>query len=118
MKSIAELEELRKKTLTKLEERTKNGGFRIVVGMATCGIAAGARQVMSTFENEIQKRSLSNIELTITGCIGVCRLEPLVDVIDDSNRKVTYINVTPEKASRIVTEHIVNGRVCLDYLAH
>lgn len=116
MKSITELEEIKIKTLEKFNAHCKNDGFRVIIGMATCGIAAGAKQVMNAFENELKKRALNNVELTITGCIGVCRLEPLVDVIDKNNHKVTYVNVTPEKVARIVAEHIVNGRICLNYL--
>jgi NADP-reducing hydrogenase subunit HndB len=85
-----------------------------VVGMATCGIAAGARPVMNAFVEELGKRNISDVSVTMTGCIGVCRLEPMVDVFDADGSKVTYVKLTPEKASRIVTEHIVNGRVCLD----
>jgi len=115
MKSIAELEEIRKKTLEQLSMRKNKDGIRIVVGMATCGIAAGARPVMSAFLDELKKRNLSDVNVTITGCIGVCRLEPIVDVINADGIKVTYVKMTPEKAARIVAEHIVNGRVCEDY---
>ena len=115
MKSIAELAEIRKKTLEQLSMRKNKDGIRIVVGMATCGIAAGARPVMSAFLDELKKRNLSDVNVTITGCIGVCRLEPIVDVINADGIKVTYVKMTPEKAARIVAEHIVNGRVCEDY---
>lgn len=114
MKSIAELEEIRKKTLDEIKLRTNKDNRRIVVGMATCGIAAGARPVMNAFVEEIKKRNLGNVSVTMTGCIGVCRLEPMVEVIETDGRKVTYVRMTPEKAVRIVNEHIVNGRVCSD----
>lgn len=115
MKSIAELEELRKKALDKMGVRANTEGYRIVVGMATCGIAAGARPVMNSFMEELQKREIKNASVTMTGCVGVCRLEPIVEVIDSSGNKTTYVKMTSEKAVRIVAEHIVNGRVCLDY---
>lgn len=115
MKSLAELEEIRKKTLEQINLRKSGNGMRVVVGMATCGIAAGARPVMNAFVEEINKRKLSDVTVTMTGCIGVCRLEPIVEIFDKDGNKVTYVKMTPEKAARIVAEHIVNGRVCLEY---
>ncbi|KNY27017.1 (2Fe-2S) ferredoxin domain-containing protein [Pseudobacteroides cellulosolvens] len=115
MKSIAELEEIRKKALDKMGVRTNIEGYRIVVGMATCGIAAGARPVMNAFMEELNKREVKNASVTMTGCVGVCRLEPIVEVIDPNGNKTTYVKMTAEKAARIVTEHIVNGRICVDY---
>jgi len=115
MKSLAELEEIRKKTLEQINLRTSNNGMRVVVGMATCGIAAGARPVMTAFIEELNKRNLKDVTVTMTGCIGVCRLEPIVEIIDKDGNKTTYVKMTPEKVARVVAEHIVNGRVCLDY---
>ena len=116
MKSLAELEQIRKKALEDVRLRnSEKDSTRVVVGMATCGIAAGARPVMNAFIEELGKRSLGNIKVTMTGCIGVCRLEPIVEVFEKNGSKVTYVNMTPEKAVRIVAEHLVNGRVCLDY---
>ena len=114
MKSLAELEQIRKKTLEQIKMRTQEHRMRVVVGMATCGIAAGARPVMNAFVEELAKRNISDVAVTMTGCIGVCRLEPIVEVIDADGTKVTYVKMTPEKAARVVTEHIVNGRVCQD----
>ena len=115
MKSIAELEEIRKKTLEQINLRKNNERLRIVVGMATCGIAAGARPVMNALLEEIKKRNINDVSVTMTGCIGVCRLEPIVEVLNPDGSKVTYVKMTPEKAARVVAEHIVNGRVCRDY---
>ena len=115
MKSIAELEAIRKKTLEQMSVREQNERMRVVVGMATCGIAAGARPVMNAFLEEIKKRDITDIKVSMTGCIGACRLEPMVEVIDNKGNKATYVKMTPEKAVRVVAEHIVNGRVCLDY---
>ena len=114
MKSIAELEEIRKNTFDEIGLRKNKDGYRIVVGMATCGIAAGARPVMQAFVEELKKRNLHDVQVTMTGCIGVCRLEPIVEVISPDGSKVTYVEMTPEKAVRVVAEHIVNGRVCRD----
>lgn len=115
MKSLAELEEIRKKTLDQMSLRKSSDGMRVVVGMATCGIAAGARPVMTAFVEELKKRNINDVTVSMTGCIGVCRLEPVVEVIDKDGNKVTYVKMDPEKAARIVAEHIVNGRVCVDY---
>lgn len=115
MKSIAELEAIRNKTLEQIGVRNSKGGLRVVVGMATCGIAAGARPVMNTFVEELRKRNVNGVSVTMTGCIGVCRLEPIVEVINPDGSKVTYVKMTSEKAARVVAEHIVNGRVCLEY---
>ncbi len=114
MKSLAELEAIRNKTLDEIKMRTNKNGMRVVVGMATCGIAAGARPVMNAFVEELAKRKLSDVSVTMTGCIGVCRLEPIVEIFDAEGTKVTYVKMTPEKAARIVSEHLVNGRVCQD----
>ncbi len=115
MKSLAELEAIRKKAQDQISVREGNERMRIVVGMATCGIAAGARPVMNAFLEELKKRNINDVKVTMTGCIGACRLEPIVDVIDSNGKKVTYVKMTPEKAARVVAEHIVNGRVCVDY---
>lgn len=115
MKSLAELEEIRKRTLDQISLRSNKDGLRVVVGMATCGIAAGARPVMNAFLEELKKRNLNNVNVTMTGCIGVCRLEPVVEVINPDGSKVTYVKMTPEKAAQIVAEHLVNGKVCSEY---
>lgn len=114
MKSIAELEAIRKQTLDQIKMRTNKNGMRVVVGMATCGIAAGARPVMNAFVEELGKRNLSDVAVIMTGCIGVCRLEPIVEIFNPDGTKVTYVKMTADKAARIVSEHIVNGRVCQD----
>lgn len=116
MKSIAELEAIRQKTLEKVSMRKENEeGIRVVVGMATCGIAAGARPVMLAFMDEINKRNLQNVTVSQTGCIGMCRLEPMIDVLVPGKEKVTYVNLKPEMVARIVAEHIVNGRPVSEY---
>jgi len=114
MKTLADLEEIRKKTLDEIGPRRTGSGKRIIVGMATCGIAAGARPVMNTLLDELKKRSVNNVSVTMTGCIGVCRLEPVIEVLEEDGTKITYVKMTPEKAVRVVAEHIVNGRVCID----
>ena len=117
MKSLAELEAIRKKTLERINLRKddENERVRVVVGMATCGIAAGARPVMLSFMEEAQKRGLSHVTVSQTGCIGMCRLEPMVDVYLPGQEKVTYVHMNPEKVARVVAEHIVNGRPVEEY---
>ena len=117
MKSLAELEAIRKKTLSRINLRKddENERVRVVVGMATCGIAAGARPVMLSFMEEAQKRGLNHVTVSQTGCIGMCRLEPMVDVYLPGQEKVTYVHMTPEKVARVVAEHIVNGRPVEEY---
>ncbi len=117
MKSLAELEAIRKATLSRINVRTEEKGetTRVVIGMATCGIAAGARPVMLAFMDEIQKRQLAHVTVSQTGCVGMCRLEPMVDVIVPGHEKVTYVHVKPDMVPRIVAEHIVNGRPVQEY---
>lgn len=115
MKSLAELEAIRKKTLEQVTLRKDEDSARIIVGMATCGIAAGARPVMNAFMEEVAKRGLSGVTITQTGCIGMCRLEPIVEVMLPNQEKVTYVKMSPEKVARIVTEHIVNGNPVMEY---
>ncbi|HHW70798.1 MAG TPA: (2Fe-2S) ferredoxin domain-containing protein [Clostridiales bacterium] len=115
MKSLEELEEIRKKTLESVNIRTDRKNTRVVVGMGTCGIAAGARPVLLAFLEEINKRNLNDVIVTQTGCIGVCRLEPIVEVYTPGEEKVTYVKMTPEKVRKIVSDHIVNGQVVKEY---
>jgi len=116
VKSIAELEAIRQKTLERVGYRKEaDNDIRIVVGMATCGIAAGARPVMLAFMDEIKKRNLGNVTVSQTGCIGMCRLEPMVDVIVPGKDKVTYVNMNADMVPRVVTEHIVNGNPVQEY---
>ncbi len=115
MKSLAELAKLREEALAKVNIRTDRKGTRVVVGMATCGISAGARPVMSALLSESQKRKLTDVEITQTGCIGVCRLEPIVEVYKEGMEKVTYVEMTEEKARRVISEHIVNGQIVSEF---
>lgn len=116
MKSLAELEAIRDKTLSEINMRTdRKEGTRIVVGMATCGIAAGARPVLNALVEEVSKRGLKNIIVSQTGCIGVCRLEPIVEVYQPGREKVTYVMMTPQKAVEVVAEHIVNNKPIKEY---
>ena len=110
MKSLADLQAIRAKTLENINMRKADDkAARVVIGMATCGIAAGARPVMLKFLEEIKKRDLQHVTVSQTGCIGMCRLEPMVDVILPGQEKVTYVKVKPDMVERIVTEHLIGG---------
>ena len=98
MKSLADLQAIREKMQRQMDLRDADGDqIRVVVGMATCGIAAGARPVLTAFLEEIEKRDLKNITVAQTGCIGVCRLEPIVEVYVPGQEKVTYVKMSPDK---------------------
>ena len=106
---------MKEKAKSEIQLRSQAADLRIVVGMATCGIAAGARPVMTAFSEELAKRNINNVTVNMTGCMGMCRLEPIVEVIDKDENKVTYVKMTAEKAQRVVAEHIVNGKIVTEY---
>ena len=111
MKSLAELAAIRARMIEQVNLRKDdNIDTRIVVGMATCGIAAGARPVMLAFIEELKKRGIENVTVAQTGCVGMCRLEPMVEVYVKDQEKVTYVHMNPDKVARVVGEHIVNGK--------
>lgn len=110
MKSLAELTALRDKMKSNMGVREDEpGAIKVVVGMATCGIAAGARPVLAAFTDEVAKRHLNNVVVAQTGCIGICQYEPVAEVFEPGKEKVTYVKLTPEKVQRIVSDHLVNG---------
>lgn len=115
MKSLEELKKLRDESRKKVELREEKNSIRIVVGMATCGIAAGARPVLLALLDEVHKRGLVDVQVIQTGCIGMCRLEPIIEVYKPGEEKVTYVYMTEEKARQVVAEHIVNGKIVADY---
>lgn len=117
MKSLAELQAIKEKMKGSigLREEDKNCK-RIVVGMATCGIAAGARPVLTAFADEVAKRGLTqDVMVSQTGCIGICQYEPVVEVYEPGKEKVTYVKMTPEMAVKVVNDHLVNGNVVTEY---
>ena len=117
MKSIEELMAIRDKTRKNMTVREDTGDskIRVVVGMATCGIAAGARPVLNAFVDEIAKRDVKGVSVQQTGCIGMCQYEPIVEVTEPGKEKVTYVKMTPEKAVRVVIDHIVNGNPVAEF---
>ena len=117
MKTLAELQAIRDKARAQIGIREEDkDAVRVLVGMATCGIAAGARPVLNAFVEEVAKRNMTEkVAVTQTGCIGVCRLEPIAEVYVPGEEKVTYVKVTPEMVPTIVTNHIVNGTPVTEY---
>lgn len=116
MKSLEELKALKAKMQDKMGIRNDDSAsVRVVIGMATCGIAAGAKPVLKAFTEEIAKRGLNNVAISQTGCIGICQYEPVVEVYVGNQEKVTYIKMTPDKVAKIVNDHIVNGNVVAEY---
>lgn len=118
MKSIADIKAIRDKMQADkaTRESSVDGDVRIVVGMATCGIAAGARPVFNALVDEVAKRNLGNVKVTRAGCIGMCKLEPIVEVFAPGAEKVTYVKMDEAKAIEIIEKHIVGGNVVEEYL--
>lgn len=118
MKSLEELRAIRDRAKNGVHLRKENSpdAIRVVVGMATCGIAAGARPVLNAFVEQIEAEGLGGkVMVTQTGCIGICRMEPIVEVMEAGKEKVTYVHMTAEKAKRVVTEHIKGGTPVYEY---
>ncbi|MBE6855160.1 MAG: (2Fe-2S) ferredoxin domain-containing protein [Ruminococcus sp.] len=116
MKSLEELKAIREKMQNELNSRAEDGAAtRVVVGMATCGIAAGARPVLTAFADLIQKKGLTNVVVTQTGCVGLCQYEPIVEIIEPGKDKVTYVKMNAEKAVEVVEQHLVRGQVKSEY---
>lgn len=117
MKTLQELQAIRDKMKAQIANRGVADGddIRIVVGMATCGIAAGARPVLTEFMKEVEARALTNVTVSQTGCIGMCRYEPIVEVMVPGQEKVTYVHMTPDKVRAVVASHIVNGKPVEEY---
>ena len=117
MKTLEELMAIRDKTKQRMTVREDTGddAIRIVVGMATCGIAAGARPVLKAFADGVQEKGLKDVMVTQTGCIGLCQYEPIVEVIQPGKEKVTYIKMTAEKAAEVIEQHLIGGDVVSKY---
>ncbi|MBR6768345.1 MAG: (2Fe-2S) ferredoxin domain-containing protein [Clostridia bacterium] len=116
MISLADLAAIREKMKDKVVIREGSAQTRVVVGMATCGIAAGARPVLNAFVDGVNKEGLSDkITVTQTGCIGICQYEPVVEVYEDGKEKTTYVKLTAEKAEKIIKQHLIGGKVVAEY---
>ena len=116
MKSLAELQAIKDRMKSKVILREGSGDVRVVVGMATCGIPAGARPVLNTFVEEVNTGALyEKVTVSQTGCIGLCQLEPIVEVYEAGKEKITYVKMTPEKAKVVVEKHLKGGNVVTEY---
>lgn len=111
MKSLEDLKRIREEAAKKMSVRDRKDGYRVVVGMATCGITAGARPVLNALVEEVASRNLANVTVTQVGCIGECALEPIVEVYDPQGNRTTYCKVKASDAKRIIEEHVINGKV-------
>lgn len=120
MKSLAELKKIREEAASKINLRDKKDGFRIVVGMATCGITAGARPVLGAFVDLVAAKKLDNVTVTQVGCLGECALEPVVEVFDAQGNRTTYAKVCVADVEVILDKHVIGGNVVtektLDYI--
>ena len=118
MKSLEELKKIRERVQGQINLRDDNEEkqTRVVVGMATCGIAAGARPVLNKFAELVQEKGLKDVMVTQTGCIGMCRFEPIVEVYKAGEPKVTYVHMTADKAAEVVEQHLIRGQIVSDYV--
>lgn len=116
MKSLQELAAIRDKMKQTVDTReAAHDSIRVVVGMATCGIAAGARPVLNAFTEEVAKQNLDGVLVTQTGCIGLCQYEPIVEVFLPGQEKVTYVHMTADKARKVVDQHLKKGDAVVEY---
>ena len=116
MKSLEELRAIREKMQGQVGIRSESeAGTRVIVGMATCGIASGARPVLTTLSDAVLNNKLEKVTVTQTGCIGLCQYEPIVEVLEPGKEKVTYVKMNPEKALEVVEKHLIRGQVVVEY---
>ena len=116
MKSLAELQAIKDRMKSKVVLREGSNDVRVVVGMATCGIAAGARPVLNALVEEVNNQGLyERVTVSQTGCVGFCQLEPIVEVYEPGKEKITYIKMTAEKAKEVVEKHLKGGEVVTEY---
>ena len=116
MKSLAELEAIRNKAKGNVILRKDDNAVRVVVGMATCGIASGARPVLNRLVEEVHDRKLENVTVSQTGCIGLCQFEPIVEVYEPGKDKITYIKMDADKAAVVVEKHLMGGTPVAEYM--
>ncbi len=116
MKTLEELAQIRDRMKNKVALREGTGEIRVVVGMATCGIAAGARPVLNAFVEQVAENNLGDkVTVTQTGCIGMCRFEPIVEVFEGDKERVTYVKVKPEMVPEIIKQHLIDGKPVTKY---
>ena len=116
MKSLEDLKRIREQAQAQIRMRTQEANTKIIVGMGTCGIAAGARDTLMAILDELAKRNIQDVVVTQTGCVGLCEYEPLVNVIKSGQPKITYMKVSPERARQIIASHIVNDQIMNEWV--
>ena len=116
MKTLEDLKEVREKAIEQMKVRDGKYAAKVVVAMGTCGIAAGGRDVMTAILDELDKRGITDVAVTQTGCKGLCEQEPTVDVVKSGETQVTYGYMNAEKARQIVAQHLVNGNIIGDWV--
>ncbi len=116
IKSLEDLKHAREEALKKKSAKATSGAAQIIVGMGTCGIAAGARDAMKSILETIESDSINGVIVSQTGCIGLCEKEPIVEVIIGEEPKVTYGKVSPDIAKKIVREHVVKHKIVQDHV--
>jgi len=114
--SLEDLKKIREEALRKREVRNASGQKQIIVGMGTCGIAAGARDTMKAILEKIESEGLSGISVSQTGCVGLCEMEPIIQIQIGEGEKITYGKINPEKAAKIIQEHVLGGAVVKEYM--
>lgn len=117
MKSLEELKAIREKMQGQvgLRSESEHASTRIVIGMATCGIAAGARPVLNAFVEGVHNKGLTDVMVTQTGCVGLCQYEPIVEILEPGKEKVTYIKMDAKKAEEVIEQHLVRGQIVSEY---
>ena len=111
-----ELNAIRDKMKNRIAARAEGDATtRVVVGMATCGIAAGASPVFKAMSDMAAEKKLGDVNVVQTGCVGLCEYEPIVEVYAPGKEKVTYVNVTADMAKQIMERHIIGGMVAAEY---
>jgi NADP-reducing hydrogenase subunit HndB len=116
VKSLEDLKRIKEQALEKKQVKASSGSAHVIVGMGTCGIAAGARDTMKAILKYIEANNLSGIIVTQTGCIGLCEREPIVQVSLGEEPKITYGKVTPDVVERIMKEHVLGGKSLQEYM--
>jgi NADP-reducing hydrogenase subunit HndB len=115
IQSLEDLQRFREVALEKKAQLARPGNVQVIIGMSSCGIAAGALETMNAIREQVEKVKIPGIYISQTGCSGLCAKEPIVQVVMDGKQKVTYGNVTPDIARRILIEHVQGGKVVQEY---
>ena len=116
IRSLEDLKQFREEVLEEKKRKTNLGHIQVSVGLGTCGIAAGALETLKAIRQQVDARHIKDVSISQTGCIGLCKNEPIIDVIVGNAPKVTYGNVTPEVVQRIIREHILGGKVVEEFV--